>query len=114
MIALFLGVSSTFSGQRLPKDNDIFEAVGSTDELNSTIGYGSQRSFFVCQCVDGVVNVLSISVHSNIHSGWLGSFVWIMKRTIAESLQCCKRCSTMISLKLVYNGLSLPRFNAGC
>ena len=45
-------MSSTFSGQRLPKDNDIFEAVGSADELNSTIGYISNDKtlYFHCAC----------------------------------------------------------------
>lgn len=37
---MYTGLTSTFSGQRLLKNNDIFEAVGTTDELNSTIGYG--------------------------------------------------------------------------
>ena len=33
-----LGVTSNFAGQRLPKTDDIFEALGSNDELNSHIG----------------------------------------------------------------------------
>ena len=33
------GVTSTFAGQRLPKDDDIFEALGNNDELSSAIGY---------------------------------------------------------------------------
>lgn len=37
-IVKFSGMSSTFTGQRLPKDSDIFEALGCNDELNSTVG----------------------------------------------------------------------------
>lgn len=104
---LFLGVSSTYSGQRLPKDSDIFEAVGSTDELNSTIGYG--RLFLVSH-----VNVLSSSMYFNTHSGWPESFVWIMRRAIAESLQCCRRCSMVDVTEACVLPLLLPRFSAGC
>ena len=34
-------MTSNFAGQRLPKTNEIFEALGSNDELNSCIGYVS-------------------------------------------------------------------------
>ena len=38
IIIIELGVTSTFAGSRLPKDHVIFEALGSTDHLSSTIG----------------------------------------------------------------------------
>lgn len=34
------GTSSLYTGERKPKDNDIFEALGTVDELSSTLGYG--------------------------------------------------------------------------
>ena len=33
-----VGMSSNFSGERLPKDHIIFEALGKNDQLSSTIG----------------------------------------------------------------------------
>jgi len=36
----FEGVTSNFAGQRLPKHDEVFEALGTNDELTSQIGYG--------------------------------------------------------------------------
>ena len=44
--SICLGVSSTFAGQRLSKDDRIFEALGANDELSSTIGYAA---YYYCR-----------------------------------------------------------------
>jgi len=36
--ACFAGMSSNFAGKRLPKDHVTFEALGTNDQLSSTIG----------------------------------------------------------------------------
>lgn len=38
-----LGYTSTYGGERLPKTDAIFEALGTTDELSSVIGYLKKR-----------------------------------------------------------------------
>ena len=61
-----VGVSSTFAGQRLPKDDRTFEALGANDELNSSIGYAGESELAIgCMCV--MVQLLFAMEHSAAH-----------------------------------------------
>ena len=46
------GTTGLFSGERLPKDNAIFEALGTNDELSSHLGYA--LGGLCCQPVQAV------------------------------------------------------------
>jgi len=41
-----LGYTSTYGGERLPKTDAIFEALGTTDELSSVIGYLKKKWWY--------------------------------------------------------------------
>ena len=50
-------MSSNFAGKRLPKDDIIFEALGTNDQLSSTIGYVNTRYniYIILLCVTCVL-----------------------------------------------------------
>ena len=46
------GVTSLFTGERLPKDTHFFNALGTTDELSSHLGFVYFLFMYVCHLKD--------------------------------------------------------------
>ena len=52
------GTSQLFSGERLSKSNNIFEAMGNVDELSANIGYYSTFKFHADQILELLDNIV--------------------------------------------------------
>nr|KAF6466365.1 metabolism of cobalamin associated B [Rousettus aegyptiacus] len=84
------GFSSTFTGERRPKDDQVFEALGTTDELSSAIGFAMElameKGHSFVEELEKVSNVVSPQAGIFFLPQRPGSHNWICPVTIASSL----------------------------
>ena len=88
------GVTSLFSGQRVPKDSQRVEAYGSVDELDSVLGLA--RAF--CRHADVVANVYDIQ-----------KLLW---RVMAEVASCGEQKSSLTNLDVEAVEQTIDKFAA--
>ena len=63
------GTSQLFTGERRKKDDDIFQALGDTDELNSVVGVAREHALAAGKAGDTVLlrfSDLGVGVHDSL------------------------------------------------